>query len=61
LGKLFFIFLFSNPFSYNSFWNFGSVAVQELLTKSDLQLDELLEEEGLILEVKSQNQNLYEL
>jgi len=47
-------------FGYNSFWNFGSVAVQELLTKSDLQLDELLEEEGLILEVKSQNQNLYE-
>jgi len=30
------------------------------LTKSDLQLDELLDEDGLILEVKNHNQSLYE-
>lgn len=45
---------------YNSFWSYGSAAVQELLTKSDLQLDELLDEDGLILEVKNHNQTLYE-
>jgi len=45
---------------YNSFWSYGSAAVQELLTKSDLQLDELLDEDGLILEVKNHNHNLYE-
>lgn len=47
-------------FGYNSFWNFmhGSPAVQELLNKPDLTIDDLLEEDGLLIELKSLNQKL---
>jgi len=53
------------PFSrHNSFWNFsfqGSAAVQALLEKSDLTLDDLLEEDGLLTELKTLNQKLFDL
>lgn len=48
---------------YNSFWNFslqGSAAVQELLAKKDLKLEDLLDEEGLNVEMKTLNQKLFE-
>jgi len=50
-------------FGHNSFWNFsfqGSAAVQALLEKSDLTLDDLLEEDGLLTELKTQNQKLFD-
>lgn len=50
-------------FSYNSFWNFmhGSPAVQELLNRPNLTVEELLEEDGLLLELKTLNQKLLNL
>jgi len=39
----------------------GSAAVQELLSRSDLKLEDLLDEEGLSLELKTQNQKLFDL
>jgi len=39
----------------------GSPAVQELLNKPDLTIDELLEEDGLLIELKSLNQKLLNL
>ena len=39
----------------------GSPAVQELLNKADLKVEELLEEDGLLLELKTQNQKLVNL
>lgn len=47
-------------FGYNSFWNFmhGSPAVQELLNRPNLTVEELLEEDGLLLELKTLNQKL---
>lgn len=48
---------------YNSFWPFslqGSAAVQELLTKKDLKLEDLLDEDGLNVEMKTLNQKLFE-
>lgn len=61
-----YLFSFSKPLilcSYNSFWNFmqGSPAVQELLNKPDLKVDDLLEEDGLMLELKTLNQKLLNL
>jgi hypothetical protein len=50
-------------FGHNSFWNFsfqGSAAVQSLLEKSDLTLDDLLEEDGLLTELKTLNQKLFD-
>ena len=47
----------------SSFWAFGmqgSAAVQELLTKTDLELEELLDEEGLQMELKTNNSRLFE-
>jgi len=48
---------------YNQFWNFsiqGSAAVQELLNKKDLKLEDLLDEDGLTVEMKTLNQKLFD-
>jgi hypothetical protein len=48
---------------YNSYWTFslqGSAAVQDLLTKKDLKLEDLLDEEGLTVEMKTLNQKLFD-
>lgn len=39
----------------------GSPAVQDLLNKPDLKVEELLEEDGLLLELKTMNQKLLNL
>jgi hypothetical protein len=39
----------------------GSPAVQELLNKKDLTIEDLLDEEGLSLEVKANNSKLFQL
>lgn len=39
----------------------GSPAVQELLNKPNLTVEELLEEDGLLLELKTLNQKLLNL
>lgn len=39
----------------------GSRAVQELLNKPELEIDELLEEDGLLSELKTLNQRLMSL
>ncbi len=39
----------------------GSTVVQELLLKPDLELENLLEEDDLMLEVRSNNQALFKL
>ena len=54
----------TNLHSYNQFWNFsiqGSAAVQELLNKKDLKLEDLLDEDGLTVEMKTLNQKLFDL
>jgi len=50
-------------FGNNPFWNFGyqgSPAVKTLLEKPDLTLDDLLDEEGLLLELKTLNSKLFD-
>ncbi len=39
----------------------GSPAVQDLLNRPDLTIEELLEEDGLLLELKTNNQKLLNL
>ena len=40
---------------------YGSAAVQQLLEKPDLTLDELLDEDGVQMELKTNNQRLISL
>lgn len=40
---------------------YGSAAVQQLLEKPDLTLDELLDEDGVQMELKTSNQRLISL
>jgi hypothetical protein len=40
---------------------YGSAVVQQLLEKPDLQLDELLDEDGVQMELKTSNQRLISL
>ncbi len=39
----------------------SSAVVQELLSRTDLKLEDLLDEEAVIYEVKTQNQKLLDL
>lgn len=48
----------------SSFWAYGmqaSLAMQELLNKPDLEIEELLDEDGLQVEIKTNNQKLLDL
>jgi len=64
LGNLLIFPFFSTYLRNNPFWNFGyqgSPAVKTLLEKPDLTLDDLLDEEGLLLELKTLNSKLFDL
>lgn len=63
MGNLLIFPFFSTYLRNNPFWNFGyqgSPAVKTLLEKPDLTLDDLLDEEGLLLELKTLNSKLFD-
>ena len=39
----------------------ASMAIQELLSKPDLEIEELLDEDGVQVEIKTNNQKLLDL
>lgn len=49
---------------FSTFWAYGmlsTLAIQELLNKPDLEIEELLDEDGLQVEIKTNNQKLMDM